>query len=422
MNRFFQSVRLLFVRSVRDRLIKEASALTYQSVLATVPFLAVTFGIAKGFGLEQVLDGWLQKEFADHQEVLSYLLTFSQTTLQEARGGVIAGIGVICLMFTAIRLLASFENSLNGMWGMQQGRLPLRRTGHYLSLLLICPILLAISSSVTIFVSAQFVHLTALIPLPPSAQSLLLKGLTLVPFATSAFLFSVLLYCVPCAPVELRSACVSGGIVAIFFQFIQSWYILFQLRLTKVSAVYGSFVALPLFLVWLWISWLLLLLAGELLVFIQERGWKERIRAFSDSGMERLDVDLSVMQRAAASYSAGYPLTLASLYACHDAPIRALTESVFRLEERGSLLHCGTELHTSALVPSTGAASTRLVDFLFPSPPANGNATASGVSAAVYALRTAMDKSPLNTTIYEVCPAYKPGGSRPLNVPHDCCS
>ena len=83
-------LRLLMDRIVRDGLLKSASALTYQSFLAIVPLLAILFGIAKGFGLEQMLDGWLKREFSDHQEMLTYLLQFSQTTLQEAQGGIIA--------------------------------------------------------------------------------------------------------------------------------------------------------------------------------------------------------------------------------------------------------------------------------------------------------------------------------------------
>ena len=81
-------IRLLVARIMRDGLMKSASALTYQSFLAIVPLLAVLFGIAKGFGLEQMLDGLLRKEFSDHQEMLNYLLQFSQTTLKEERDSV----------------------------------------------------------------------------------------------------------------------------------------------------------------------------------------------------------------------------------------------------------------------------------------------------------------------------------------------
>ena len=152
------------------------------------------------------------------------------------------------------------------MGHQEKGVLPSRKVSDYLALLLTCPVLLAISGSVTLFVTAQFISLTQMIGLSENAQALGLEGLMLLPFASSTFLFTVLLFSMPCAPVRIRSALTACGLTAVVFQVIQSWYILFQLRLTKVSAIYGSFVALPLFLVWLWMSWLLFLLAGELLV------------------------------------------------------------------------------------------------------------------------------------------------------------
>ena len=396
---FISSIRLLYARVRRDNLLKEASAFTYQSFLAIVPLLAVMFGIAKGFGLEQMLDGWLRREFSDHQEVLSYLLQFSQTTLKEAQGGVIAGVGVTLLLVTAIRLLSSVETTLNGMWGITYGRSLLRKTGHYLALLLTCPILLAISSSVTIFISAQFTHMTEMIPIPASAQSLLLKALALVPFATSTFLFSLLLYTLPCAPVSFRSATLSGVIAAVSFQFIQSWYILFQLRLTKVSAVYGSFVALPLFLVWLWISWLLLLLAGELLVFFQEKGWRACICGYSNSPLEKLDTDVAVMTRSVACYDEGSPLTIRALFTSPARPIRALTRSVVRLEQRGYLLQGGEEMRSAAIIPSKTGCAITICDLLLPQLPTAQPTISPQVENAVRSWKDELKVSPFDREI-----------------------
>ena len=212
--------RLFVARVVRDGLLKNASALTYQSFLAIVPLLAVLFGVAKGFGLEQVLDGWLRREFSDHQEMLNYLLQFSQTTLKEAQGGIVAGVGVILLLFTSIKLLASVETTLNAMWGIKKGRPPFRKVSDYLALLLTCPLLLAISGSVTIFLTAQFVSLTKVVGLSDGAQALLLKGLMVLPFASSTFLFTVLLFSMPCAPIRIRSAFTAGFLAAVAFQIV----------------------------------------------------------------------------------------------------------------------------------------------------------------------------------------------------------
>ena len=388
-------IRLLVSRIMKDGLLKSASALTYQSFLAIVPLLAVLFGIAKGFGLEQILDGWLKKEFSDHQEVLNYLLQFSQSTLKEAQGGVIAGVGVILLLFTSIRLLSSVETTLNSMWGIKKGRPPLRKVSDYLALLLTCPLLLAISGSVTIFITAQFVSLTQMIGLSDSAQAFLLRALTLLPFATSTFLFTVLLFSMPCAPVRIRSALTAGFLTAVAFQFIQSWYILFQLRLTKVSAVYGSFVALPLFLVWLWISWLLFLLAGELLVFIQERAWGPKILNYTDSPLEQLDTDAAVLSHTIKRFDQGIPVTLPDLFKEHSCPVRVLTASIERLEQRGYILKGWSAGYSTAIIPSRSAFTATLSDITLPPVPPTHEAS-SRVTEAVRAWTTSLRSDPLS--------------------------
>jgi len=392
----FYSAQVLYRRIIQDTLLKEASALTYQSFLAIVPLLAVMFGIAKGFGLEQLLDRWLHKEFADHQEVLSYLLQFSQTTLKEVQGGVIAGIGVIFLLFTAIRLLSSVESALNRMWGISHGRTALRKVSDYLALLLTCPILLAISSSGTIFITTQLASLSENFPIFASAHMLLIKALALIPFATSGALFSLILYSMPCTPVKMRTACLAGCITAVAFQFIQSWYILFQLRLTKVSAVYGSFVALPLFLVWLWISWLLVLIAGELLVFIQEKGWRQSVLKYKDSSFEKISTDIAVLASTQKHFDQGKPITIPALYTSLPLPIRALTASVQRLEKRGYLHKGWSEGYSTSVIPSKGSFGLCLSDIVFPELPKE---SPSLVAAAIQSWNLELKKNPNNLSI-----------------------
>ena len=138
------------------------------------------------------------------------------------------------------------------------------------------------------------------------------------------------------------------------------------MRLTKVSAVYGSFVALPLFLVWQWISWLLLLIAGELLVFVQEKGWKRHIYTYSSSPIENLDTDVAVMACSIERFEKGTPLTILSLYESNSRPIRVLTESALRLEHQGYILRGGTEEQLAAIIPSKIAFSSSLSDLVLP--------------------------------------------------------
>lgn len=363
MKTLYLSIKLLYTRINQDRLFREASALTYQSFLALVPMLAVLFGIAKGFNLDQVLENWIRVELKDHQEILSYFLQFSQTTLQEASGGIIAGIGTFFLLFTAVRLLSAVETTFTSMWGFHHGRSFVRKVSDYLALLLVCPVLLAVSGSATIFATTQLTTLTGSFA---TAKPLVTSLIGLFPFLTSAVLFSLILFAMPCAPVRFRSALIAGAIASIMYQFIQAWYIIFQLRLTKVSAVYGSFVALPLFLVWLWISWLLVLIAGELCVFIQEKGWKASCLHFRDTALEKFELDISILTLCLSHFSAEKVLTTKEVFESISLPIKAVAHSLERLHEEG-LIHVGTgQNFSSTLIPRKKTSSLTLADLVLP--------------------------------------------------------
>lgn len=358
----YHSLFLLVKRIIYDNVARDASALAFQSFLAIAPLLAVFFGIAKGFGLDALLEKWLLVELADHQEILSYFLKFSRTTLQQASGGVIAGIGIMFLLFTAIKLLSSVESALSSMWGLTHGRSLLRKGGDYLAILLICPLLLAISSSATIFVTTQLTSLLSSL-LPVSVRPCLANIFMLFPFLTSTILFSLVLYVMPCSPIRFRFALISGAMAALSFQVIQSGYILFQLNLTKVSTIYGSFVALPLFLVWLWISWFIVLVAGELCVFFQEKGWRTSVYHYSYSLKENLEVDVEVLSLIKKRFSDEDPITLKELLRSFSLPIRAITGSMERLQS-GHFIHTGAGL-SGHLIPSKKAEKATPLSLLF---------------------------------------------------------
>jgi YihY family inner membrane protein len=369
--RLYACCATLYRRVVRDNLFKESSALAYQSFMAIVPLLAVMFGIAKGFGLEQFLERWLSTELADHKEVLSYLLQFSTTALQQVQGGVIAGVGVLFLLFTIIRLLASIERVLNSMWGYTVEHTTLRRAADYMALVLVCPLLLAISSSATIFVSAQFMSIVESWAFLEIAHQYLCDIISFIPFVTSSILFAVILYALPKGSVRMSCALISGSIAAFFFEHVQSWYIIIQLHFTKVSAVYGSFVALPLFLVWVWISWFLLLLAGEVMVFLQEKGWKDPVLRFEKNAFSDFTTECLVYKASRDLYIGGTVLTFSTLYASVNRPIRDLTLATFRLEAKKFVLKCQAKGTLLPIIPAHEHAQPPLCDLVFPRIPEN---------------------------------------------------
>ncbi|MGR3952008.1 MAG: YhjD/YihY/BrkB family envelope integrity protein [Chlamydia sp.] len=285
-SRYLQRVEedLIFIR---------ASSLTYQSFLALVPLLAVMFGIAKGFGIDMALENFLRSELSEHTEIMNYFLRFSDSTLQQVQGSVVAGTGIAFLFITAMGLFSSIEETCNAMWGIRRPRRYLQKASNYLAFLFICPLFLVLIGSSTIFFSTSLSLITEK-GLFSHFNYLITIGISFLPFIMMSLLFSSMLYIIPAAQISVRSALLSGSIAAFFFQVLQTWYIQCQLSLTQISAIYGSFAALPLFLAWLWTSWTIFLLAGELSVLIEERTWQ-----FSD---EETRVDLQVCTLALFSF------------------------------------------------------------------------------------------------------------------------
>ena len=155
---FLRQLRII-VLAVRgfdeDKCMLRASALTFYSLLSIVPVIAMMFGVAKGFGLQKRIEIEVLKKMQGQEEVGKRIIDFANSLLENASGGVIAGIGVAFLFWAIIKVLSNIEHSFNDIWGVRTSRTFGRKFSDYLSIMLICPILLIVSSSVTVFVASQ---------------------------------------------------------------------------------------------------------------------------------------------------------------------------------------------------------------------------------------------------------------------------
>ncbi len=260
----YLKVLLLAVKGFQEnQCLLRASALTFYTLLSIVPVMAMAFGIAKGFGLESVLERHLFSRWTEQQEALNQIITFSRTLLENTKGGVIAGIGVAGLFWTVIKLLNHIEFSFNAVWGIKTQRGWLRKFSDYLSLVLICPLLLIISSSTTLLIAHKINMAMANIGFLNFLQPVTFVILGLLPFITMWILFSFIYIYIPNTKVNVRSALTGGIAAGTAYQIMQWAYIFFQVGAAKYGAIYGSFAALPLFLLWLQASWLIVLFGAE---------------------------------------------------------------------------------------------------------------------------------------------------------------
>lgn len=229
-----------------------ASALTYYSLLSIVPVLAALFGIAQGLGIGDLVRLRLASQFSDHTEVLTMATDFADRLLQQTHGGVIAGVGVVLLLWAVIKALGHIESALNAIWNIRTPRSWIRRVTNYIALLIILPTLLAVGSGFAVYLVKHVEGYT-----PPFVMRL-------VPYVITWSLFTILYMAVPNTRVPF-SAALFGGIVAGTAYSLWQWlYIEFQIGVSTYGAIYGSFAALPLFLIWLQISWMIVLTGAEI--------------------------------------------------------------------------------------------------------------------------------------------------------------
>jgi Predicted membrane protein len=151
---------------VENQCTVKASALTYYTLFSIVPILALAFGIAKGYGYAEFLEQKLRETMEAYPDLAENIITFADNLLQKTKGGLIAGVGVLLLIWTAVKLLSNIEMTMNGIWGVKRGRTLLRKVTDYITILLFCPMLMLAAWSGIVFATTQLGGLTKALPFP----------------------------------------------------------------------------------------------------------------------------------------------------------------------------------------------------------------------------------------------------------------
>jgi len=265
-------IRLLIVgvrRFISKGCMQKASALTYYSLLSIVPVVAMVFGIAKGFGFDKVLEEMLLDKFADRKPMLLQVFDFANSLLSNTRGGMIAGIGLVMLFWSVMKVLTNVEITLNDIWDVKAHRSISRKVSDYFSIMFLAPVLIIISNSITLYISHAVPMLISKIPVLNHAVGLVIFAFKLLPFSLVWLGFAIIYIIMPNTKVTFKSAIIGGIIGGIIFQIVQWGYIRFQVGVASYNAIYGSFAALPLFLIWLQLSWFIVLLGASVSQIVQ---------------------------------------------------------------------------------------------------------------------------------------------------------
>lgn len=238
----------------RDLQIK-SMAITYQTVFAMVPALAMLLAISKGFGFQEMVEKELYTYFPSQSKALGAALGFVDSYLAEASSGLLVGIGLIVLLWTLISLLSNIEDAFNNIWDIKTGRNTMQKIKDYIAIFLLIPILMILSSGISIFMSSTVLAAVPFAFLTPMVNAIM----ELVPVVLTWGAFTLCFWLIPNTKVEFKFAAISGAFCAVAFEVLQLLFLNGQIYVSKYNAIYGSFAFLPLMLIWLQLSWLLLL-------------------------------------------------------------------------------------------------------------------------------------------------------------------
>lgn len=321
--------------SVREftqgRVVNKASALTYNTLLAIIPILAILFAIARGFGFANLLEDQFRSGLEGQALTAETILSFIDSYLSHAKSGIFIGVGLIMLFYTVLLLTYNMERTFNSIWQVKKPRSLYRKMTDYFSMLLLLPLLILLSSGISIFMSTFMKNMEEFALLAPLVKFLV----RLTPFVLTWGMFTALYIFMPNTKVKFKYAIFPGILAGTAFQAFQYLYIGSQIWVSRYNAIYGSFAAIPMFLLWTQISWSICLYGAQLCYVAQN------LRNFSFSketeNISRRYHDflcILIMSLICKRFQTDLPpYTAETLSDEHKIPIRLTTTILYELQD-----------------------------------------------------------------------------------------
>jgi membrane protein len=395
-----------------DRCMLRASSLTFYTLLSIVPVAAMFFGIAKGFGFEKRLETELFAKFHGQEEVINQVISFSHSLLEQTQGGIIAGIGMLVLFWSVLKVLGHIEMALNDIWEIKAQRSWGRKFSDYLSIMLISPILILMSGSVTVFITTQVEHIAQRVALLGVFSPLIAFLLKLMPYVLIWVLFTILFIVMPNTKVNFKAGLVGGVVAGTLYQIAQWAYISFQVGVAKYNAIYGSFAALPLFLMWLQISWWMVLFGAELSFANQNVDTYEYEPDCLNisPGFKKL-LTLQVAHLLVKNFLNGAkPLTYSRISSRLDIPVRLVHNIIFDLVQAGLVSEIRTQADKEYAYQPARDIHQLTIKYILEALDQNGTDTIPvakteeyrALSDALKNFSDAMEKSPANKLLKDI--------------------
>ena len=311
------------------RVLQKAAALTYSTLLAIVPIMAVVFAIARGFGYSRFIEVWFRQAFESQPQAAEVIIGFVNSYLVHTKSGVFLGIGLLFMLYTVLMLVSNVEDAFNEIWQVTKPRSIFRTFTDYLAVFFVFPIFIVVTSGISIFVAT----IANSMPDFQLLGSTLRFLIDLSPYVLMSAMFIALYVFMPNTHVKISCALVPGILAGIAMQGLQIFYIHSQMFLSSYNAIYGSFAALPLFMLWVQISWTICLFGAELCYTNQNLDYYDYDANTREiSHRSRLMLAALLMSHICKRFANGQKaLSALELRQVTDIPIRFVNDLLFDL-------------------------------------------------------------------------------------------
>lgn len=314
----------LSVNSFLNRDIQtQACAMTYRTMLALVPALALLIGIGRGFGIQNTLEQQLFHLFPAQRKAIEYAMGFVDSYMAQTSEGVFLGVGLVFLLWTLISLLGNVEATFNLIWGQRTGRSLWRKISDYTAMMLILPVLMLCAGGLTLMLSTTLQQIFDFSFMTPVISALIegAQWLMTCLFFAAAFLL------IPNTRVKIVNALIAGAISGTGFVVLQWLFLTGTLYVTKYNAIYGSLAFLPLLLLWMQLAWMVTF-AGAVICYSSQNVFAFSLEREVDSISERFSsaVTLAVASALARRFvDRRGPATEHDLMSEYELPARLVT-------------------------------------------------------------------------------------------------
>ena len=331
----YQALRVIFltISGLRDQLVLlRASALSYSTLLAIVPLLAIAFSMLKGLGVHSQIEHLLVNYLTAEQEALSKkIIEYISNTDFKALGA----FGTALLIVAVLMMLSNVERTFNELWGVSSNRSVIRKISDYISVLILGPLLIVISTALMTSLSSHTV-VNTLSQYEVFEQFFVLFK-TIVPHAGLWIAFTAMYMLMPNTRVRFVPALIAGIACGSLWELAFRVYTSFNIGVARYNTIYGTFAVLPIFIVWLYISWIIVLIGAKMSYAIQNvRSHQQEFKDYTVGQEEREEMAVHVMIKIVDQFHRGAPpLTEGEVSKALSMPVGLIRETISRLAADG---------------------------------------------------------------------------------------